>query len=659
MTSCVETMKDGDMSTGFLGVPVLDADIQVEEFGATKAAPAPNLPTLSVPESSALHFKVTDSKSNVVWGDKDEDGLWTTPLQMPVGEYTIEVNYGSNTYGNPWYTGTCTVTISPVKEAVPAIGLRLCNSLLAVVLADDFTQHFTPSEGECVTISSTSGSSGNSGNITTTLGNYVFVPAGEDLTIEVAGTSSAGISKTLSWTLTQLSAATATYVTCSLTTTDAPTITMSEIPAADAWGNTAYVPLARTEHISDLNVAQMQYFASSNDWTDSVEGTVDGGTVKFTGLTPGATYKVRAQIGALKSNEVSMTMSTSALSIKTAAAHTYTNNELDGTDFTASFSVAKKFGVTASSLQLCKTDGTPLRTVALNGTSADWASDGSALTGDDTWPFLPGGNYILKGTATQNNSTVTLKECQVNVPATPDFEIIVTGTTTYDLYSSGNITAANEADAESITGIGYQVKIAQALKKNSNYNYSDSFTLDNVNVKGTTSKSGLSWANHPLVATVSFAGTVKPVQKDCYITGLPCTIAPNIDEWRDVRNSSYLSYETGSIVMNGSNTSQAPLIESKHFFIPNNTNIRTTFNYKIKSYKGLSKYWSVFYQFIGGTNVYEYTKDSDGEVTYNNTVTTGQLTGAKPYIEFEARNSYMYNPNAYCTLYETKVEYVN
>ena len=37
MTSCVETMKDGDMSTGFLGIPVLDADIQVEEFGATKA----------------------------------------------------------------------------------------------------------------------------------------------------------------------------------------------------------------------------------------------------------------------------------------------------------------------------------------------------------------------------------------------------------------------------------------------------------------------------------------------------------------------------------------------------------------------------------------------------------------------------------------------
>ena len=96
MTSCVETMKDGDMSTGFLGIPVLDADIQVEEFGATKATPKP--PTLSVPESSALHFKVTGSDSKVVWNQK---GLWRDPLQMPVGSYTIEVTYGSNTYRNP------------------------------------------------------------------------------------------------------------------------------------------------------------------------------------------------------------------------------------------------------------------------------------------------------------------------------------------------------------------------------------------------------------------------------------------------------------------------------------------------------------------------------------------------------------------------------
>ena len=584
MTSCVETMKDGDMSTGFLGVPVLDADIQVEEFGATKGAPS--LPTLSVPDHSKLHFKVTGSDSKVVW---NQDGRWSNPLKMPVGKYTIEVNYRPNTYGNPWYTGTCTGEISAVTEEVPAIGLRLCNSLLAVVLADDFAQHFTPSEGNCVTISSTSGNSENSGSITTTLGNYVFVPAGEALTIQVAGTSSAGISKTLSWTLKNpLSAATATYVTCSLTATDAPTITMSEIPAADAWGNTAYVPLATTANISPENVAKMQYFASSNDWTDSVEGTVDGGTVKFTGLTPGATYKVRAQIGALKSNEVSMTMSTSALSIKTAAAHTYTNSELDGTDFTASFSVDKKFGVTESSLQLCKTDGTVLtvlRTVALNGTSADWTSDGSTLTGTDTWPFLPGGNYILKGTAIQNGSTVTLADCQLTVPD-PDFKVSVSGKTTYD-YSKTDINKANSSVAETIYEVGYSVSgISDKLLINSNYGLSCQYAINiNGNSKNVTPTdgtiTGCSWGVNNLTATVTFAGTHKTSSElQCHITGLPYKndLKTDISGWKGKAN---LSIDGGLKI-----SSDAKYAISPEFHIP--SDIPIAFSYDVYNNGALS-----------------------------------------------------------------------
>lgn len=519
MTSCVETMKDGDMSTGFLGVPVLDADIQVEEFGATKAAPS--LPELSVPDTSTLHFKVTDSKSNVVWNQK---GLWRDPLQMPVGSYTIEVTYGSNTYGNPWYTGTCNGEISAVTEEVPAIGLRLCNSLLAVVLADDFTQHFTPSEGNCVTISSTSGS------ITTTLGNYVFVPSEETLTIQVAGTNSTVESKTLSRTLENpLKAATATCITCSLTTTDAPGAPKIKLEGTpEAWGTVGYIPVATTANISDANVAKMKYFASSNDWTDSVEGTVDGGTVKFTGLKPGATYKVRAQLGALKSNEVSMTMSTSALSIKTAADHTYTDSgELDGTDFTASFSVAEKFGVTASSLQLCKTDGTPLRTVDLNGTSTDWTSDGSALTGLNDWPFLPGGEYKLKGTATQNGSSVTLADLPISVPATPDFEVRVSGKTTYD-YSRTNVDKANSLVAETIYEVGYSVSgISAALLKNSNYGLSCQYAINDTKVELTDGTiTGCSWGINNLTATVTFAGKQKKPSSalPCHITGLPYNV---------------------------------------------------------------------------------------------------------------------------------------
>ena len=643
MTSCVETMKDGDMSTGFLGIPVLDADIQVEEFGATKATPAPTLPTLSVPESSALHFKVTDSKSNVVWNQK---GLWRDPLKMPVGSYTIEVTYGPNTYGNPWYTGTCTGTISAVTEAEPAtIRLSLCNSLLAVVLADDFAQHFTPSEGNCVTITSTSGST------STTLGNYVFVPDGEALTIQVAGTSSAGISKTLSWTLKNpLSAATATYVTCSLTTTNAPTITMSEIPVADAWGNTAYVPLARTEHISEANVAKMQYFASSNEWVKSDEGTIvdiDGEKlVKFTGLTPGATYKVRAQLGALKSNEVSMTMSTSALSIKTVA-HTKTNNELDGTDFTASFSVDKKFGVTESSLQLCKTDGTVLtvlRTVALNGTSADWTSDGSTLKGPRDWPYLPKGNYILKGTAIQNEVEVHLEEKSITVDDAPTFTVNTPSAhTSYNTYLTSGAAEANKEDGSTIYGIANNgVKISSNILNNDNYKSligGYTYFIDEKQVYE-VNNANQSWGAHDIVAKYTFNGvTAASNPLTCHVTGLPYTAAPPTNTgahpWTISRGKEKISFTSEYVEFTTKRTSASdPLIQSPSFQIPADINVFVESSFKLKANEVLFTYNSEIYLWISGEKKYTKTHKSTTEKQYNESI-EGIINTSKPYIEIE------------------------
>lgn len=638
MTSCVETMEDGDRSTGYLGVPVLETDIQVEEFGATKAAPA--LPTLSVPDASTLHFKVTGSDNEVKW---DQKGLWSTALQMPVGAYTIEVNYGSNTFGAPYYAGTCTGTISAVTEAVPAIGLRLCNSLLAVVLADDFTQHFIPSEGNCVTISSTSGST------STTLGNYVFVPAGETFTIQVAGKSSTNEDKTLSWTLSQLSAATATFVTCSLTTTNAPAITMSEIPVADAWGNTAYVPLATTANISDANVAKMKYYASSNNWTDSVEGTLEGSSVKFTGLTPGATYKVRATIGALYSNEVSMTMSTSALTMKNKAAHTYTSSELDGTDFAASFSVLEKFGVTAASLSLCKTDGTVLRTTTLTGTTADWTSDGSTLTGSGTWPFLPGGNYSLKGTATQNGSTVTLAELPITVPATPDFTVSVTGKTTLD-YSKTDINTANSKVAETIYEVGYSVSgISAALLNNSNYGLSCQYAINGNNVTSTDGTiTGCAWGENNLTAAVSFAGkSITSSAHTCHITGLPYNATPPTNTgahpWSgdaNAWNSEYVRLYRQTI--------------KQSFNIVSDINVNVYFNAQLIS-RASNTY---FYVYAGGVELFNdtYYKFGGGTKTDSGTY-GGMLTKANNTVEVKGDTGLTPSGENHTKVYQVSVSY--
>lgn len=540
MTSCVETMKDGDMSTGFLGIPVLDADIQVEEFGATKAAPS--LPTLSVPNTSALHFKVTGSDSKVVW---DQDGLWSTPLQMPVGEYTIEVNYGSNTYGNPWYTGTCTGTISAVTEAVPAIGMSLCNSLLAVVLADDLTQHFTPSEGECVTISSTSGNSENSENseniksITTTLGNYVFVPAGEDLTIEVRGKSSAGIDKTLSWTLTQLSPATATYVTCSLTTTNAPTITLSGTP--EAWGTVGYIPVATTANISEANVAKMVYIAEDADNPSSpIQGTVEGtGTeVVFKNLTPGKSYSVYATIGALKSNQVEMTVATPEISINTGANHTTnSSSELDGTDFTASISIPEKFKGVVANVNLTLSDGNKvLREKTLSASETVWTSDGSVET---AWPYLPHGNYTLTGTVSYNNGTKDAGLTELTLPVgAPSFTVNKPSAhTSYDTYLASGAAAANNEDGATIYGIANNgVKISSNILNNDNYKSligGYTYFIDEKQVYE-VNQANQTWGSHEIKAKYTFDEvTAESDPLTCHVTGLPYKIdfKSSIDRW--------------------------------------------------------------------------------------------------------------------------------
>ena len=563
MTSCVETMKDGDMSTGYLGVPALDANIQVEEFGATKAAPEP--PTLSVPDASTLHFKVTGAGNVVPW---NQNGLWSSALQMPVGDYTIEVNYGSNTFGAPYYTGTCTGTISAVTEAVPAIGLRLCNSLLAVVLADKFTQHFTPAKGNCVTITSTSGS------ISTTLGNYVFVPAGETFTIQVAGKSSTNEDKTLSWTLAPLSAATATYVTCSLTTTDAPTIKLSGTP--EAWGTVGYIKKATTANISDSNVAKMVYIAEASDNSSiKIEGTVKGNEVAFNNLTPGKNYSVYATLGALKSDVVNMTVATPEITISESAHHTMNeSSELDGTDFKASINIPEKFkSITTVDLTLYSSDKAFRRSTSLSSGVTTWTSDGSKLTDASTWPFLPGGKYSLKGTATQNGSTVTLDELTITVPATPDFTVSVTGKTSYSVYCDASnpnrVSDANSMNAETISDIGTSVNIAENLRNNSNYGYGVQYLYDEKPATLTdNSITGCSWASHELKSKVTFANKEITSAITCHITGLPASYTTRTTYsnagWKG--NPSNNTTNTYSFYNNDNLTSPA-------YYLPNNTDI--------------------------------------------------------------------------------------
>ena len=278
LSSCVQFSAQEGMAQ--LYPPVFEVDATVEDLAQTKAAP--DAPVPDKPALPEVHFTVKDKDGTVVY---NKLGVWDAPLKLPVGAYSIEAYSGSNAFGSPYFTGTASGTVAGGKEETPQITMALKNAYLAVGLTETLAPHFTAT-GNSIRISTASAS------IDTGLDTYVFVPSGQPLSIAITGTSSTGVAKTITHSLTARTAATATYLSCDMTTTNAPTITLKGTP--EAWGTVGYIPVATTANISDANVAKMKYFASSDNWSTEVEGIVDGtGTfVKFTGLKPGIEYLV-------------------------------------------------------------------------------------------------------------------------------------------------------------------------------------------------------------------------------------------------------------------------------------------------------------------------------------------------------------------------------
>lgn len=297
MSSCAEfSMQDGKAE---LYPPVFKVDTQVEEITQTKGGPG--VPKLTVPATQDIHFTVKDKDGKTVY---DKQGVWSEALKMPVGSYTVEASYRSNTFGAPYYKGSCSGTIATGKEETPSITMSLCNALLATTLSEGLALHFKADEPNPVRIS-TSSSSLDAG-----LGTYIFAPAGESLTVAISGQSSAGVEKTITHTIAPLTPATASYITCDMTTTNAPVITMSS-NADDygAWGTVAYIPFASTQNINAKNAAKMEYWASSDGTNFSIKGEiVEGGNVKFTGLTTGHEYSFCAKIGSITSDIKKLTV---------------------------------------------------------------------------------------------------------------------------------------------------------------------------------------------------------------------------------------------------------------------------------------------------------------------------------------------------------------
>lgn len=615
MSSCADfSMQDGKAE---LYPPVFKVDTNVEEIIQTKGAPG--VPPLDVPATQDIHFTVKDKEGTTVY---DNQGVWSEALEMPAGSYTVEASYGSNTFGAPYYKGSCSGTIASGEEETPSITMSLCNALLATTLSEGLAVHFKADEPNPVRIS-TSSSSLDAG-----LGTYIFAPAGESLTVAISGQSSAGVAKTITHTIARLTPATASYITCDMTTTNAPVIRIS---AVDAWGTVAYILKATAENISDANLAHLEYYASADNWETSVKGSIVGEYVKFSGLTPETDYKVRAEIGALKSNEPSIRTSTEGLS--GSASHSYTSEILDGTDFTASYTISDiiKSGITNVTLSLCKEDGTVLRRSTDLGTNSTWTSYGSV---DSNWPYLPSGKYKVKGQAVQEGTTVYFSEKEIEV-SSPAFTVNTPSAyTNYNTYNDSGADAANAEDGSTIFGVTHNgVKISDNILSNGKYSsLIGGYTYFIDGVKASAGNNSVkTWAAHAVTAKFTFDGTTEESpQLTCHVTGLPYR-APDAIKFNDSNHSWTKKVGNGSInadSFNLSTLSGAPQVDSPNFHIP--SDIKITISNQYKKNNGSLGSYTYRVKIANSTEVIKHSSNSKGTYTLSCDETT--LTPTMNYL---------------------------
>ena len=578
--SCLEIDDQQSGALGYLEAPELDVDVTVEDLTQTKALDF----EVVAPGPSAVRFVVKDKDGNVKY---DGQGLWTEPLVLPVGAYTIEATSGVNGFGAPYFTGSASGSISPLANEVPQLELALDNSLVYVTVEESFADHF---KAEKVVL--------NSGEFEAAFGEWFYVPSGSDLSLLLVGKNSAGNPAEFAYTLADPSEEVAYRVTCGQKTTDWPSISLS-LNDEEAWASRIYIttPASFSGNISPENKASVVYEAipsTSSDWTSAASAVTENGVLVIKGLTPGTEYQVRARVGALISNVVKVTPALDGFSA--TASHTYSGGELDGTDVTSTFSKPDvvKNSIASWSINLCKADGTELRSELQLGTSV-----GAAITATNGWPYLPVGSYKLVAKATMKDGDVVDIETPFST-IHPSFAVMPTCKTTYDYYRAGDRSNANaesgsktsEASSpnHSLFEIGSSVGISSNLMQNTNYSKTvyyaakkDNTVVIDATVDFGTSKSNsvgdihdlfTDWRAYTLSVTVTFAGSPVTATDDFHITGLPYSVsfydntAPS--GWsfsnNDSGGSRLILKEGGSSALSSS------------FHVPANINIKANLN---------------------------------------------------------------------------------
>ncbi|MEE1213426.1 MAG: hypothetical protein U0L04_00455 [Bacteroidaceae bacterium] len=198
--------------------------------------------------------------------------------------------------------------------------------------------------------------------------------------------------------------------------------------------------------------------------------------------------------------------------------HVYDNGILVGTKVTLTAPVSDK----AWSALIKNANGEIVRT--LTEATGELTTDHT----DDTWPYLPKGNYTLEYTYTTANGKQMNAASAFTITEEPQFTVTLDANSTYSYYLVGDVDKANSMDKNAVTGIVCQIHgILSSILTNDKYG----FSLNN-NFNGTIASTNENVANYnnisinqlgesELTTSVTFDGVTKVANKKVWITGLP------------------------------------------------------------------------------------------------------------------------------------------
>lgn len=254
---------------------------------------------------------------------------------------------------------------------------------------------------------------------------------------------------------------------------------------------------------------------------------------------------------------------------KISAQHVYTNSVLQGTRVTLSNAPIEGYewkAVIKNSAQNI------VRNV--QGTGALVSSEQ-----DETWPYLPQGNYTMEYTYTTSNGKSFTKTQTLSITEQPQFTISMTAYTSFSYYKGDvvekNISEANKCNNTTI----YEPKItinniSQKIIDNPNYSFSVSNTFNGTQSgysSGVYTYNNYTVSNlgsYTLTGSVSFDGVMQSSSKTVHITGMPYTaVPPTQADWTGNANS----WKTDFVRLHGNTI-------TKTFFCPENINVTVSQN---------------------------------------------------------------------------------